>query len=122
MRVYWEVARRALQRQLAYRTENIAGLITNVFFGYLRAAVFTAVYLSAAGTATIGGHDAQAAVTYSPITQSMIMVVALWGSCDIDLTIRMGDVVSDLAKPFPHVRFWFARHLGRLADLVLFRA
>ena len=40
MRLYWEVARRALQRQLAYRTENLAGLFTNGFFGYLRAAVF----------------------------------------------------------------------------------
>ena len=35
MRLYFEVARRALQRQFAYRTENLAGLFTNVFFGYL---------------------------------------------------------------------------------------
>jgi hypothetical protein len=34
MRLYWEVARRAVQRQLAYRTENLAGLFTNAFFGF----------------------------------------------------------------------------------------
>ena len=28
MRLYWEVARRALQRQVTYRTENLAGLFT----------------------------------------------------------------------------------------------
>jgi len=118
MRLYWEVARRALQRQLAYRTENLAGLITNAFFGYLRAAVYLAVYQNAT---SVAGYDAQAAVTYSWITQAMIMVVALWGWWDIELTIRTGDVVSDLAKPFWYVGFWLARDLGRAAYFVVFR-
>jgi ABC-2 type transport system permease protein len=120
MRLYWEVARRALQRQLAYRTENVAGLVTNVFFGYIRAAVFVAVYQNQAGS--IGGYDAQGAVSYTWITQSMIMIVALWGWWDVELTIRTGDVVSDLAKPFSYVGFWLARDLGRAAYFVLFRA
>src|SRR5260370_19858034 len=119
MRLYWEVARRALQRQLAYRTENIAGLITNAFFGYLRAAVFVALYQS---TASVGGYDSLAAVTYSWVGQSLIMVVALWGWWDIELTIRSGDVISDLAKPFSYVGFWLARDLGRAAYFVVFRA
>jgi ABC-2 type transport system permease protein len=119
MRLYWEVARRALQRQLVYRTENLAGLFTNSFFGYLRAAVLLAVYQN---TTSVGGYDAQAAVTYSWITQAMIMVVALWGWWEIELTIRTGDVVSDLAKPFSYVGFWLARDLGRAAYFVVFRA
>jgi viologen exporter family transport system permease protein len=119
MRLYWEVARRALQRQLAYRTENIAGLFTNVFFGYLRAAVLLAVYQT---TNTVGGYDPLAAVTYAWITQALIMVVALWGWWDIELTIRSGDVVSDLSKPFSYVGFWLARDVGRAAYFVVFRA
>jgi ABC-2 type transport system permease protein len=119
MRLYWEVTRRALQRQFAYRTENLAGLITNAFFGYLRAALFLAVYQT---TATVGGYDVQAAVTYSWITQSMIMVTATWGWWDVEETIRTGDVVSDLAKPFSYVGFWLARDLGRAAYFVGFRA
>src|SRR5207302_6319818 len=119
MRLYWEVARRALQRQLAYRTENLAGLITNAFFGYLRAAVYLAVYQNAT---SVAGYDAQSAVTYSWITQAMIMVVALWGWWDIELTIRTGDVVSDLAKPFSYLGFWLARDLGRAAYFVVLRA
>ena len=118
MRLYWEVARRALQRQFAYRTENLAGLFTNVFFGYLRAAVFVALYQS---TTSVGGYDASAAVTFTWVTQAMIMVVALWGWWDIEQTIRTGDVVSDLAKPFSYVGFWLARDLGRSAYFVLFR-
>ena len=121
MRLYWEVARRALQRQLAYRTENLAGLVTNGFFGYLRAAVFLAAY-QGLGAATIGGYDLQAAVTYSWVTQSLIMIVALWGWWDVDQTIRTGDVVSDLSKPFWYLGFWLARDLGRAAYFVVFRA
>jgi ABC-2 type transport system permease protein len=119
MRLYLEVARRALQRQFAYRTENLAGLITNVFFGYLRAAVFLAVYQT---TTTIGGYDANAAVTYSWVTQALIMVTSMWGWWEVEETIRTGDVVSDLAKPFSYVGFWLARDLGRAAYYVVFRA
>ena len=120
MRLYWEVARRAYQRQVTYRTENLAGLVTNVFFGYLRAAVFVAVYQN--GSSSIGGYGAQGAITYAWLTQAMIMVVALWGWWDIELTIRTGDVVSDLAKPFSYVGFWLARDMGRAAYFTIFRA
>jgi ABC-2 type transport system permease protein len=119
MRLYWEVARRALQRQLAYRTENLAGLVTNVFFGYLRSAVFVAMYQYAP---SVGGYDLQGAVTYTWITQSMIMIVAMWGWWDLEETIRTGDVVSDLSKPFVYIGFWLARDAGRAAYFVAFRA
>jgi ABC-2 type transport system permease protein len=121
MRLYWEVARRALQRQLAYRTENLAGLVTNIFFGYLRAAVFLAVYQNQVSD-SIGGYDVGAAVSYMWITQAMIMIVALWGWWDVEETIRTGDVVSDLAKPFSYVGFWLSRDLGRATYFVAFRA
>jgi ABC-2 type transport system permease protein len=119
MRLYWEVARRAVQRQLAYRTENLAGLFTNSFFGYLRGAFLLAIYRT---TNDVAGYDASAALTYAWITQALIMVVALWGWWDVELTIRTGDVVSDLSKPFSYLGFWLARDLGRAAYFVVFRA
>lgn len=119
MRLYVEVARRALQRQFAYRVENLAGLFTNAFFGYLRAAVFVAAYQT---TSNIGGYDAQSAVTYQWISQAMVMVVALWGWWDIELTIRSGDVVSDLARPYSYLGFWLARDVGRAVYFTVFRA
>jgi ABC-2 type transport system permease protein len=118
MRLYWEVARRAVQRQLTYRTENLAGLFTNSFFGYLRGAFLLAVYRT---TSDVAGYDASAAVTYAWITQALIMVVALWGWWEVELTIRSGDVVSDLSKPFSYLGFWIARDLGRAAYFVVFR-
>jgi ABC-2 type transport system permease protein len=61
-------------------------------------------------------------VTYAWLTQAMIMIVALWGWWDVELTIRTGDVVSDLAKPFSYVGFWLARDLGRAGYFTIFRA
>jgi ABC-2 type transport system permease protein len=110
--------RRAVQRQLAYRTENLAGLVTNAFFGYLRAAFLLAVFQTAN---SIAGYDAETAVTYAWVTQALIMVVALWGWWDVELTIRTGDVVSDLSKPFSYLGFWLARDMGRAAYFVVFR-
>ena len=119
MRLYWEVARRALQRQLAYRTENLAGLAANGFFGYLRAALLVAVYRT---TNDVAGYDVQEAVTFAWVTQALIMIVAMWSWWDVEETIRTGDVVSDLAKPFSYLGFWLARDLGRACYFVLFRA
>jgi ABC-2 type transport system permease protein len=119
MRLYWELARRAAQRQMMYRTENLAGLAANGFFGYLRGALFLAVYRT---TTNVAGYDAEAAVTYAWVTQALIMIISLWNWWDVEETIRTGDVVSDLSKPFWYLGFWLARDLGRAAYFAVFRA
>jgi len=119
VRLYWEVARRATQRQLMYRTENLAGLAANGFFGYLRGAVFLAVFQT---TTNVAGYDAQAGVSYAWATQALIMIITLWNWWEVEQTIRTGDVVSDLSKPFWYLGFWLARDLGRAAYFVVFRA
>ncbi len=118
IRLYWEIGKRAYQRQLAYRAANLNGLITNACFGYLRAVVFVALYQ---GRSSIAGYDAREAITYSWVTQALIMVVALWGWWDVEQTIRTGDVVSDLSKPFSYLGFWLARDYGRALYFVIFR-
>jgi ABC-2 type transport system permease protein len=118
MRLYWEVAKRAFQRQLAYRTANLAGIVTNVFFGYVRAAIFVAAYAQAGD---IAGYDLQAAVTYTWFTQAIIMVVTLWGWWDVEKTIRTGHVISDLSKPFSYLGFWLSQDFGRQFYYLLFR-
>ncbi len=120
MRLYAALARLAFRRQLAYRTANLAGLVTNAFFGYLRSAAFVAAFASAPA-ASIAGYDTQTITTYTWITQSLIMVLNLWGWWDIELTIRTGDVVADLARPVSYLGSWLARDYGRAAYYVLFR-
>src|SRR5688572_7941423 len=119
--VYLAFARLAFRRQLAYPTANLAGLCTNAFFGYLRASVFTAVFLAVPAQSEIGGYDAQAATSYVWITQALIMVVHLWGWWLVETTIRTGDVVHDLARPISFLGYWLARDVGRALYFVLFR-
>lgn len=118
VRLYWAVALRAFRRQLTYRTANLAGLFTNCCFGYLRAVIFFAVY---ANRPRVAGYDLADAVTFTWVTQSLIMVVALWSWWEIEETIRSGDVVSDLAKPFSYLGFWLARDYGRALAFLITR-
>jgi ABC-2 type transport system permease protein len=118
MRLYWELAKRAFQRQLAYRTANLAGLTTNAFFGYVRAAVLLAAF---SGRGSVAGYDAAQVVTFTWVTQALIMVVNLWGGIGVGETIATGAVVSDLSKPFSFLGYWLAREWGRAAYFLLFR-
>jgi ABC-2 type transport system permease protein len=119
--VYLVLARLAFRRQLAYRTANIAGLFTNGFFGYLRASVFLAAFASTAGVTEIGAYDPQALVTSTWATQALLMIVRIWGWWEVEATIRSGDVVTDLTRPFSYLGYWLARDLGSAAYFALFR-
>jgi ABC-2 type transport system permease protein len=118
MRLYIEVAKRAFQRQLAYRTANLAGMTTNAFFGALRSFVFIGLY---GGRATEAGWSLQDALDYVWITQALLMPLYLWGWWEIGNTIRSGDVVADLTKPFDYYSFWLSQDAGRAAYHTLFR-
>jgi ABC-2 type transport system permease protein len=60
-------------------------------------------------------------LTWNWVVQGLIMVIALWGWWDVETTIRSGDVVTDLARPFSYLGFWLARDYGRAVYYVLFR-
>jgi ABC-2 type transport system permease protein len=118
MRVYIEVAKRAFQQQLAYRTANLAGLATNAFWGALRSFLFLGLFR---GHEVAAGWDVHDAIDYVWLTQAMIMPVYFWNWWEIANTIRTGDVVSDLAKPFDYYAFWLSRDAGRAIYHTLFR-
>jgi ABC-2 type transport system permease protein len=118
LRLYLAVATRAFARQRAYAAANVAGLVTNACFGYLRAVVFFSVYQ---GQDMVAGYSLSEVVTFSWVTQALLMVVALWGWWEIEDTIRSGDVVSDLVKPFSYVGYWLARDVGRAVFFLLYR-
>jgi ABC-2 type transport system permease protein len=118
VRLYLAVAAKAFQRRLAYRTSNLAGLFTNTIFGFLRTAVFVALFET---QAIVGSYDREQMITYSWVLQATLMVAQLWGWYDVEETIRTGDVVSDLSKPFSYLGYWLAQDAGRAAFFVLYR-
>lgn len=118
MRLYLAIAAKAFQRRLAYRAANIAGLFTNTIFGFLRTAVFVALFQN---QRIVGSYDVAEIITYSWVLQAMLMVAQLWGWYDVEETIRTGDVVSDLSKPFSYLGYWLAQDVGRAAFFIVYR-
>jgi ABC-2 type transport system permease protein len=112
--LYAVLARKSFRRMTAYRTATIAGLITNLFFGLLRAYIFIALY-EASGDARVAGYSLRDVITYTALSQALIGPMMIWGSREIMDTIQSGQIASDLCKPFDFQLFWLSRDLGRAA-------
>jgi ABC-2 type transport system permease protein len=118
MRLYLELARKAFQRQVAYRGATLGGLAANLFFGVLRVQVLFAVFN---GRPEVEGWSLTDAATYTGLTQALIAYVALWGWFDMVRSIRGGEVATDLARPWDYQGYWLGQDLGRAAYQLLSR-
>lgn len=117
-RFYLEVARTAFRRQLIYRWANLAGLLTNVFFGAIFSYVIIALYHA---RPVVNGYNVLDTLRYTWLVQSMIMIVLTFGWYDLMLTIRSGAVISDMSKPCDFYWYWFSREIGRDLYYLLYR-
>ncbi len=77
----------AFQRQLAYRFANVSGLLTNGFFGLLRAYVLIALF-GARHAGRVAGYSIGDAITYTGLIQALIAYIALWGWWDLMRSIK----------------------------------
>jgi ABC-2 type transport system permease protein len=119
MRLFIELTKRSLQRQLTYRAATFAGLVTNFFFGMLRVAVMIALY----GTRSdVNGYTLQGAITFTGLTQALIGFLSLFGWYDMMNSIYTGAVASDLLKPMGYFSFWLAQDFGRALGQLLLRS
>ncbi len=110
VRLFWEITKRSLQRHLTYRTATITGLITNLFFGLLRASVLLALL---SGSSSANGWNAQDIVTYVALTQALMVVVSVFGWSDLMNTVYRGEIAAELLRPTSLFLFWLAQDIGR---------
>jgi ABC-2 type transport system permease protein len=110
MRLFWEIAKVSFQRQLTYRAATLAGLVTNIFFGLLRAALLIALY---GAQESVAGISRQDAITYTALAQAMIAFLMIFGWYDLMNSVYSGEVAMDLLKPLSYFRYWLAQDLGR---------
>lgn len=118
LRFYVEVARTAFRRQLIYRWANLAGLLTNAFFGSVFSYVIIALYHA---RPVVAGYNVNDTLRYTWLIQAMIMVVLPFGWWDLMQTIRSGEVIADMSKPCDFYWYWFSREIGRDVYYFLFR-
>lgn len=112
MRLFWELVKRSFRRHLTYRAAALAGLLTNFFFGLLRASVLVALY---GEQQVVAGITLQGVVTYAGLTQAVIAYLSIfnwWGLMD---SVYTGEIAVDLLKPISLFRFWLAQDIGRAA-------
>lgn len=112
MRLFWELAKLSFRRQMTYRAATLAGLLTNFFFGLLRAAIFVALF---ANRGQVAGISLPEAITYTALTQASIGYLSAFSWYDLMRSVYTGDVASDLLKPMGYFNFWLAQDLGRAA-------
>lgn len=118
MRLYWEIARRGYRRYAAYPAATWAGLFTNVVFGFMRGSVLLALFQQ---RQEIGGYDAADAMSYTWLTQALLMTIYIWGWKELALRIRSGDIAVDLSRPLDVQLGGLAFDLGRACYHALFR-
>lgn len=118
MGLWWGVARRTFRQKAAYPSAVLAGIFTNTVFGCVRAWVLLAVF---AGRTRLGGYDATDAVTFTFLTQGLIMATGGWNLGELPERIRTGDIVLDLHRPVDLQGWWLAADLGRSAFHLLAR-
>lgn len=115
---YAAFARAAFQRQFAYRTANWAGLFTNVFFLFFRAAALAACFDA---RSQIGGLTVQDVVTYVTVSQSLVMVCPQWGVLGLAVSVHTGQVAMDLVRPVNLVGMYLSRRLAISGYYVIMR-
>jgi ABC-2 type transport system permease protein len=119
MRLYYEIALRSFRRATTYRSAYIAGVLTNAFFGALRSFVYIAIY-GAGGS--VAGFSVSDAISYSWATQSLISIGAGWIIArGLMESIKTGDVVTDLARPWNFYGYWLSQSLGECGFNLLVR-
>ncbi len=132
MSVYLAIAIKSFQKHLTYRAANLAGILTNSFFGAVYVFVFTALLKD---RPPVGGLDVRDAVTYVVLSQSLLMAMSAFGNRELSEAIMKGQIASDLSRPVDFYLYWAAIDLGRafyyltlrgiptfVVGLILFRA
>ena len=111
MGIYWRLLVAGFRKQSAYRLAMVAALVTNVVFGFIRAAILFAALDSAGGT--LKGYDEGEISAYVWLSQGLIGAVTLTGMAEIGDRIRTGDVAVDLIRPLDVQTWHLADEMGR---------
>lgn len=103
---------------LQYRAAAVAGIATQLFWGFVKVMVLKAFFSHATSVQPMTFSEA---IGYVWLGQAFIMAVVPWsGDRDVQELIRSGAVGYDLLRPIDLYNFWFTRALSmRTAPLIL---
>jgi len=119
VRPYWAVLRARFLALLQYRVAALAGLATQVFWGFVRVMIFAAFYRSAAGPQPMTYEEV---VSYVWLGQATILLVLWRPDPEIEEMVRSGNVAYELLRPVDLYGMWLARGIASRAAPLILRA
>jgi viologen exporter family transport system permease protein len=114
LRTYLKLVRAGFARQANYRLAMLAGLATNIVFGFIRAAILIAA-INNSPSHSLGGYTAASISSYVWLSQGLIGCIELSGRAEIGDRVRTGDVAIDFTRPVDLQTWHLAEDMGRAA-------
>ena len=108
---YLRLIRAGFRSQSAYRHAMVAGLFTNVVFGFVKAAILFATVNAAGGD--LHGYDLGLMSAYVWLSQGLLSAVAAMGQAEIGERIKSGDIAVDFTRPLDLQTWHLCQDLGR---------
>lgn len=120
MRPYLSVWRLRFLLGMQYRTAALAGVATQLFFGFIFVMVFIAFYTQGTPDAAISLPQL---VTYVWLQQIFLTFIMLWyRDIEIFKLITSGNIAYELCRPCNLYSFWFAKLLGQRMSAAALRS
>ncbi|WP_274648737.1 ABC transporter permease [Paenibacillus humicola] len=118
MRTYYSVWRLRMATGLQYRAAALAGVSTQMFFGFLFIMIMAAFYSHASTPAPMSLSEVTA---YIWLQQAFLVFIMLWyRDSDIFQLITKGNIAYELCRPCGIYEFWYAKLLAmRLSSALL---
>jgi len=103
---------------LQYRAAALAGMATQIFFGFVYVSIYVAFYESGSGNLPMKLNEI---VSYVWLSQSLYAIVYLWYKDKEILTmIKSGNIAYELCRPQDLYFMWASKILGeRLSNVAL---
>lgn len=117
VRPYLAILRARTRALLQYRVAALAGIGTQLFWGFIRVMIFDAFYRS---SSMVQPMTYQQTVSYLWMIQALLLLMPWRIDPEIESMIRDGRVAYELIRPSDLYWFWFARSLAsRIAPMAL---
>jgi ABC-2 type transport system permease protein len=104
---------------LQYRAAAVAGIVTQIFFGFVIVQVYEAFYASTTEVMPISLREV---IIYTWLGQAMLGMVPWNVDGDIRAQIRTGGVAYELLRPVDLYNLWYARNIARRTAPTILRA
>lgn len=120
MRAYRAVFRLRLLAGMQYRTAALAGLSTQLFFGFIFIMVFDAFYSQGQAVPSMPFDQL---VTYLWLQQAFLTFIMLWfRDNEIFDLITTGNIAYELCRPCRIYGFWFAKLVAQRLSAAILRS